>query len=859
MGYDNGTPGVPEDDIGSRTTAMRAVMLLDFARLIQGTEYFAPVFWVKVRGGPFTVNGSAINLPSSSGRIVQCAFDSSLALPKNFFPLFQRGTDQLPKTFTNSAVPGSEMTKTWSLVSDSIAMSPNQTAFSFGGSSIIVEIYACDPNDVNADPTNDSSRLVTSKTIDFSSWNGALPIPLAPRWGMASKYYVGGQFPDTPAQPNPFYRGYPAFSGLNFTPARTLPLKYAPETNDTRWALGEYVPTIATAMPSLPDPRLTNSSFALSLTRPSGGVVPYLFQSAVQLNCPADLKDDERFQPGDRVSTNFRKRLLAINQRAGLATNRPEFYLEGYEEKPANAIEARGADAFTYFRQNMEAIALITPYDTVISMVPDSTSNSGGNGDPRLAVGAPFKRIDQILPGSPANVIPTASLNPSNLTAPFFPLHTIGKQFHRLASSGNPIPLSTGYRSISSFSGNMLAISGADPSGAASPGNLGNNPTDLGTASNSATARDAMGLIGAEIGLDNKVPAGADWTSGAGQQSDGGFLSRPNQEYQQLAQDASHTAICQTPFFAKYGAYLKNSTSTSGELSYFSPNSQIPSPVILGTIPSSTTTGWTTLAFSPNPAAGPSHPGLATPPDHLYLDNFWMPVAEPYPISDQFSTAGKVNLNYAMAPFSYIKRQTGLYAVLKSVWIHALPESVSKDYKSPYWMRSFHSSVRTRYPIDIGNTLAQFDDKFSSGDIFRSATQICEMFLYPSDPTTGTPILSYNKSGTNIKSWWDTQKLTTDNGREVPYDAIYSRVTTKSNTYTVHWQVQALRKPAGNNPGTWNDKTDRVAAELRGSTVIERYIDPNISDIPDHATEAEAEPLSKYYKWRTVSENYFQP
>jgi hypothetical protein len=41
--------------------------------------------------------------------------------------------------------------------------------------------------------------------------------------------------------------------------------------------------------------------------------------------------------------------------------------------------------------------------------------------------------------------------------------------------------------------------------------------------------------------------------------------------------------------------------------------------------------------------------------------------------------------------------------------------------------------------------------------------------------------------------------------------------------------------------------------------LIERFIDPNATDIPDYATQVDAEPLSNFYKWRTVSDTYFQP
>jgi uncharacterized protein (TIGR02600 family) len=224
-----------------------------------------------------------------------------------------------------------------------------------------------------------------------------------------------------------------------------------------------------------------------------------------------------------------------------------------------------------------------------------------------------------------------------------------------------------------------------------------------------------------------------------------------------------------------------------------------------------------------------------------------MPVAEPYPISDQFSTAGKVNLNYVIAPFNYIIRKTALHAALKSTWIQALPESAATDYKSHFSIRNV--LVKTRFPINISETLRDFDAKFAGGDLFRSASQLCEMFLVPQGET-----LASTKS-----TFWNSKRLTADNAREQPYDHLYSRVTTKSNTYTVHWRVQTLRKVPGTSAGVWDETRDRIAAELRGSTLIERYIDPNATNIPDYATIPDAQPLSSYYRWRVVSETFFQP
>jgi hypothetical protein len=115
------------------------------------------------------------------------------------------------------------------------------------------------------------------------------------------------------------------------------------------------------------------------------------------------------------------------------------------------------------------------------------------------------------------------------------------------------------------------------------------------------------------------------------------------------------------------------------------------------------------------------------------------------------------------------------------------------------------------------------------------------------------------QSASNVQNFWNGKLLTSDTAREQPYDHIYSRVTTKSNTFTVHWRAQALQKVPGTAAETWDDSRDRMAAEVRGSTLIERYIDPNATNIPDYATNPSATPLSHYYKWRTISESFFQP
>jgi hypothetical protein len=91
------------------------------------------------------------------------------------------------------------------------------------------------------------------------------------------------------------------------------------------------------------------------------------------------------------------------------------------------------------------------------------------------------------------------------------------------------------------------------------------------------------------------------------------------------------------------------------------------------------------------------------------------------------------------------------------------------------------------------------------------------------------------------------------------------RLTTKSNTYTVHLRVQALKQVPGWRTsaadwGRWDETKDQVVSEYRGSASIERYVDPNDTSIPDFAQTANySKNLAPYYRWRTLTEKQFLP
>ncbi|MEI9998882.1 MAG: Verru_Chthon cassette protein A [Verrucomicrobiota bacterium] len=252
-----------------------------------------------------------------------------------------------------------------------------------------------------------------------------------------------------------------------------------------------------------------------------------------------------------------------------------------------------------------------------------------------------------------------------------------------------------------------------------------------------------------------------------------------------------------------------------------------------------------------------SPPYRQKPPDHLLLDLFTMPIVEPYPISEPLSTAGRINMNTQIVPFTYIERNTGVRAVLKSERIIAIPDTDAGKYKNMSGTSVSYTANNYRLPINLDATLSEFDSYFSTNkDIFRSASQVCNIPLVPSQDVNGNGIsLPFDAVG-----FWSTHRLTGDNSREKPYADIYPRLTTKSDTFMVHYDVQTLQKVTSSDPTVWDEAKDQVTGEYRGSTTIERYVDPNDTTLPDFADPSNATvALDKWYKFRVVSNKQFAP
>ncbi len=415
---------------------------------------------------------------------------------------------------------------------------------------------------------------------------------------------------------------------------------------------------------------------------------------------------------------------------------------------------------------------------------------------------------------------------------------------------------------------------------------------------------DANGAVVTAVrptGIDNGRPG--DWDTGFAKYCDGAYINHA---------DEGNIKPTDAPYFTGDSNNIEDVSDT-----YFSPNRMIASAGWFGSLPTGVQRGlpYMTLLFRPDSATARSkHPGAGTIqagindlahkrlPDHVIMDFFDMPVVEPYPISEPFSTAGKINLNFQIMPFGdYMVRDTALRALLRSEKVHLIPADAAdgghiEDYsKDP---NDF------RHEIDENTTLAYIARKWNNHDqssdpgdwIYHSATQICECDLYPKNaknaegrnvgigglPSIGVATTVSQKtiddawyrwigSGLVGISFWDTYRLTGDNVRERPYARLYSRLTTKSNTFTVHMRVQTLQKRASDPAqNTWDELHDVVTGEYRGSALIERYIDPADPRFGSSSTPVTIDPdiftknpqssnpsLESAYKFRIVQMKQF--
>lgn len=347
-----------------------------------------------------------------------------------------------------------------------------------------------------------------------------------------------------------------------------------------------------------------------------------------------------------------------------------------------------------------------------------------------------------------------------------------------------------------------------------------------------------------------------DFDNGVAQIGDGAYINRP---------DEGNVATK-----GSYAYFAWNYRSPT--LVNFSPNRMIPSPGMLGSLPTGLKRDrpWETLLLRPHDL----HPGKEAPHDHLLMEYFWMPVVEPYAISVPFATAGKINMNYQIVPFTYIKRATGMHAVLKSEEPLAIPNEMSKIYKlwdhetsdHPWlpnqtrgntdpdtvrdWGDAASGEVAMRKPVNPEETLKQFEEKFAANSLFRYPSEICETHLVRDDET-----LDEYRDGT----FWNSHVVTGENVKERSYANLYPRLTTRSNVFRVHTRVEVIRKARQSDPDRFDPDLDTIVGRYRGSTMVERYINPT-DNHPDFADPANAdEDMSEAWRYRLLETRRFAP
>lgn len=294
------------------------------------------------------------------------------------------------------------------------------------------------------------------------------------------------------------------------------------------------------------------------------------------------------------------------------------------------------------------------------------------------------------------------------------------------------------------------------------------------------------------------------------------------------------------------------------EPGFFSPNRMVSSPVMFGSLPSGihAQVPWRTLAFRPQKdhfGAGSAFGGV-DPPDHLLLNFFWMPVVEPYAVSGPLFTSGKVNMNYQMFPFTHIRRATGMHSVLTGLEFCAIPISEASNYhvgrsggRDLYY--NDNMGKVWHHDIDIEKTITQFEGRFSQGKAFVYPSEICSIYLVPKS-------LNGQASQESLESFWKQHRLTGDNVRERPYSSLYPRLTTQSNSFRVHCIAQTLKKARAAPVDRMTDE-DRVTGEYRGSTLIERYLDPSETVLPDFADSQNTRTLDQFTQYRVIESHRF--
>jgi hypothetical protein len=311
-----------------------------------------------------------------------------------------------------------------------------------------------------------------------------------------------------------------------------------------------------------------------------------------------------------------------------------------------------------------------------------------------------------------------------------------------------------------------------------------------------------------------------DFDNGIAGAMDGPYTNAPD------AGDARAWASGGTPYFDNLDASRVDNPGT------FSPHRHMPSSMMLGSLPTgvASNTPWQTLLFRPDPLKGTdkAHYGSTRAPDHHIADVFRMPVVKPsgpmdwtrpwavWKPSDAFSTEGRINMNHQIVPFTHVRRTTALHGLLKAQKVLAIPDEAGPEYKTGAGTRPW------RRHIDATETLRQWETKFASGDVFRSSSEIAELWLVTEGATLE-----------QMPAFWARHRLTGDNSKEKPYATLYPHLTTRSLTFDLHLVAEEIRKDASTSPDRFVPGADQAVGRVRRSLPLTGRIDPKDPAMPD--------------------------
>ena len=151
---------------------------------------------------------------------------------------------------------------------------------------------------------------------------------------------------------------------------------------------------------------------------------------------------------------------------------------------------------------------------------------------------------------------------------------------------------------------------------------------------------------------------------------------------------------------------------------------------------------------------------------------------------------------------------------------------------------------------------ANGNEKFANGDVFRSASEICEMYLVPEGKVW--------EGREDMKSFWNRHRLTGDNVKERPYTNMYPRLTVTVQHFqgafvcSVSDQGPRARRPMCGKLDAMSSPVNTAAPQLSNARSVQTT--PTSPTTPSRfQRQAELPPLDQYYTYRIVNVKRFAP